>query len=555
MLKLFALVAAILPVCWPATAQVRLEWGASFDLNLTGFTDSAPPVRVDASAEGSLAVAASYRLAPEIGGEQLPEGADFDLMVCSLNSRTGAPVWARGISSAAEARALGVSVDPAGNVYMSGYYTTSFEYEGEEFQNGGGQDGLVAKFDNEGAFQWIRANSGSGSNNVFYDVAAAGEDFAYASGRTGSRSNTNNILRKYAADGADEWTLTSEARGLVNMAHIHVKPDGSVLGCGPENGTEFLYEFSPEGELTRRTAMGASSTLGLAADANGNVYVSGFQRLYKFSPEFEVLNTVALSANSRGACVEDGKVYIAGSFSNQLSIGDQTFEAPTTSSDLYFAALDEDLALLWVQTGGGQGNEAARDLASDGNGAFYVSGATSSESITFGNDSTDIAGDVFVLKFVDAQAFDVEILSQAAVLCAGDSVLLEAEASQPGASFSWTPRAGLANPDSSATMAAPGATTAYAVTAALDGETASAEVTITVGDLAARHLAKRNSAAGSASGAIVVNAMQGQPPYAYSLDGEIFDANRFFRDLPPGNYRVYIRDETGCAISRPVSIE
>lgn len=153
-----------------------------------------------------------------------------------------------------------------------------------------------------------------------------------------------------------------------------------------------------------------------------------------------------------------------------------------------------------------------------------------------------------------ARPLTIEIFTQSATLCEGDSVLLQARASAPGADINWTPRAGLANPDSAATMAAPGITTTYTATAVWNAETAAAQIEIAVSSLVIRNMSKRDAASGS-DGAIILNPAKGVPPYLYSLDGENYGASRFFRNLEPGAYRVYAQDETGCAISRPVNIK
>lgn len=65
-------------------------------------------------------------------------------------------------------------------------------------------------------------------------------------------------------------------------------------------------------------------------------------------------------------------------------------------------------------------------------------------------------------------------------ICSGDSVLLTATGGIGGASYTWTPATGLANPSSAVTLAAPDTTTTYTVTINEAGCTGTAEVTVNV---------------------------------------------------------------------------
>jgi gliding motility-associated-like protein len=74
----------------------------------------------------------------------------------------------------------------------------------------------------------------------------------------------------------------------------------------------------------------------------------------------------------------------------------------------------------------------------------------------------------------------VEASADTSVICGGDSVLIQASAGLGGANFTWTPPAGLANPNSAVTLAAPDSTTTYQVIAQEAGCIDTAEVTINV---------------------------------------------------------------------------
>jgi gliding motility-associated-like protein len=66
------------------------------------------------------------------------------------------------------------------------------------------------------------------------------------------------------------------------------------------------------------------------------------------------------------------------------------------------------------------------------------------------------------------------------VICAGDSVWLQAGTGLSGVTFAWSPTTGLADPHAAGTMAAPGDTISYTVSAAAGGCLETAELTLAV---------------------------------------------------------------------------
>ncbi len=61
---------------------------------------------------------------------------------------------------------------------------------------------------------------------------------------------------------------------------------------------------------------------------------------------------------------------------------------------------------------------------------------------------------------------------------------------------------------------------------------------------------------GLRNGAISIDSVYGgEFPLYYSIDGQSFSTNRFFENLWPGNYTVYIRDASGCIKSWTTIVE
>lgn len=81
-----------------------------------------------------------------------------------------------------------------------------------------------------------------------------------------------------------------------------------------------------------------------------------------------------------------------------------------------------------------------------------------------------------------------------------------------------------------------------------------ATVTVTnVSGLSATASSLSSSCSGS-SGTITVTASGGVLPLQYSIDGTNYQAGNVFNGVAPGLYTVYVKDASGCIITRPVNV-
>lgn len=93
---------------------------------------------------------------------------------------------------------------------------------------------------------------------------------------------------------------------------------------------------------------------------------------------------------------------------------------------------------------------------------------------------------------------------------------------------------------------------------ATDAEGCVASLTATVGNTDATILAQLSTAGtvcGEAQGMISIDASGGSEPYAYSIDGEGFQAENTFVGLETGAYNITVRDNNGCSLELMTSIQ
>jgi len=201
----------------------------------------------------------------------------------------GVLMWTRQFGTSSADQAFGVATDAEGNVYAAGYTFGDLEGAGA-----GNADAFVRSYDGEGSLRWTR-QFGTSADDEAFGVATDVEGNVYAAGYTrGDLEGPNAggadvFIRSYDRDGSLRWTrqfgTSSEdvASGVATDASGNVYVTGYTLGDleGPNAGSEdaFIRSYDRDGSLRWTRQFGTSSedvATGVATDASGNVYVTGY---------------------------------------------------------------------------------------------------------------------------------------------------------------------------------------------------------------------------------------------------------------------------------------
>jgi gliding motility-associated-like protein len=127
-------------------------------------------------------------------------------------------------------------------------------------------------------------------------------------------------------------------------------------------------------------------------------------------------------------------------------------------------------------------------------------------------------------------------------ICAGQSAQLEVSG---GIDWTWSPAAGLNNPNVSNPIASPDETTSYEVEITFDnGCVELSEVIVTVGELPFTVLTE--NAICDSAGSIEVSDPGGVAPFLYTVNGLTQD-QAIFTDLPEGLYNILVVDSEACS--------
>ncbi len=338
----------------------------------------------------------------------------YDIFLLKLNA-SGNFVWARQMGSlTAEDRGLGIALDKKGNIYITGTFSDTADFDPAadtaQLVSAGETDVFLAKYDTGGHYKWAISMGGpriSGSNN--------GADIGNA----------------VAVDTAGNAYITGSFR---NRVDFDPGPDTAILtGVGDD---VFVAKYDANGQYLwakRMGGAGADVGNGLAVDAPGTVYIAGIFRgsTADFDPGPDTFNLtdarqdvflVKLDASGNfvwasqmGGSASDGawaitldaaaNVYLTGNFASisaDFDPGPDTAMLYSATGRLWVAKYNAGGKYLWAKNMGGS-STFGRAIAVDVARSVYVAGGftgTGDFDPGSGIDTLRSAGgyDIFLLK-------------------------------------------------------------------------------------------------------------------------------------------------------------
>ena len=387
---------------------------------------------------------------PGAGTQNLTSAGEGDVFVSKLDA-AGNFLWAKAMGGTNFDSAKAVAVDGAGNVYTTGYFVGTADFDpGPATQNrtsAGGREVFVSKLDPAGNFLWAKAMGGS-STDTGQGVAVDGAGNVYATGQflgtadfdpgagtfyLTSAGSEDIFVSKLDAAGNFLWAKAIGATGADDANSVAVDSAGNVYttgafrdtvdfdpGAGTSNLTSagssfdvFLSKLDPAGNFLWAKAMGGSSIdtgQGVAVDGAGNVYTTGFfqgtadfdpgpgtqnrtsagssdiflarltgDRVHRSDSEM-VLALTGQSSEGAGVATDDaGNIYVTGTFSGTVDFdpgaGITSLSSTAGNGDVFVAKYAFNGALLWAKAIGGINTEEPRGIAVDSEGNVYTTGA------------------------------------------------------------------------------------------------------------------------------------------------------------------------------------
>ena len=305
-------------------------------------------------------------------------GNDVFLAKYDLN---GNLLWAKRAGGGGDDKALGISYDNAGNIYICGYFNGSATFSGTTITGYGGNDIFIAKYDANGNFLWAKKAGSSGRDEALgIKCDAAGNAYvcgmfkgsANFSGQTATAPNGywNMFLAKYGTDGTLLWLKTAGGNYDDVGWGVTLDDAGNVYVTG-----EFISTIN---------FGGISLTSSGKADVFVISYNSAGTLLWARKAGGPLID------RARGIGCDGTNIYITGQFGATGSFGSTTLNA-VDSSDIFTACLNSSGTFLWANSVGGAadaweplGYESGDAICAEASGNVYVTGALLNGGV-FGN--------------------------------------------------------------------------------------------------------------------------------------------------------------------------
>lgn len=292
-------------------------------------------------------------------------------------------VWAKQMSGPNEQNGKAVAVDTDGNVYTTGYFADTVDFDPGDgdftLTAKGFGDVFVSKLDHDGNLVWARQIGGENTSDIAagFDLAVDDDGNIYVTGdldgvadfdpgpavhKLVSAGSRDLFICKLSNDGDLVWARRIGGPGDDRGAGIALDSDGNVYTTEYFEGS---VDFDPGVGVHSLTSAGSTDAYILKLDNDGNfIWARGFGGAGRDSG----LNL---------AVDESGMIYTTGSFweTADLDPGSAVLELTSAGrNDIFVSKLDTAGNLLWARQMGGIGSDGGWDVAVDLKGSVYTTG-------------------------------------------------------------------------------------------------------------------------------------------------------------------------------------
>jgi len=353
--------------------------------------DGATAVAVDGN--GNVLVAGGFQGTATIGGQTLVSAGARDVFVAKFTA-AGALVWVKRWGGAGDDYARGVAVDGAGNVLVVGYFFGTSDFGTGALTSAGLEDVFLAAYSGTtGAALWTR-RAGSTGDDVAFAVAIDGSGNAVVTGAfmgtvdfgagavvAVSPSQFDTFVAKYTmATGACQWAKQF-LNGSNDMGYgVAVDASGNIVLVGT-----FAYKIDFGGGIL--TSAGADDLFVAKLTSTGG-YLWAFRR---GGTDTDAPQGVALDAS--------GNVFVTGYFRGTTDFG--TGALVSQSWDGFVAKYAGSTgAALWTKRFGGSSADYGYAVAADPSGNAVVTGLFNG-TVDFGTGALTSAGsaDLMIVRY------------------------------------------------------------------------------------------------------------------------------------------------------------
>ena len=360
------------------------------------------PRDIDVDAAGNAYVLFNYSEALQIGSIQFSPIGQTDIGVVKI-SPEGVTLWGAAASSASSDQGNAITVNSAGEVFITGYYTDDFQLDDIVLPaNGsnGATEFFVAKIGTDGFWSWAKQQTGTAiaagnsidsdsQGNIIVGGTFYGTDLIFDN-ETFVAQEQLPFLVKINSDGDVIWSFNPETPYGASLGGLTIDSAGNVYMCGSFGTFEDVEVLLYAGNIVltnvgdAETSVTASDMYVLALSADGvPLWGKNAGSLY-----FETFASSIVVDNA-------GKIYVAGVFQDSISNTNTSLGAAGGDSDYdyYLASLSTSGDWLWLnKIGNSDFNTGSLLLRSSVEGYIYLAGNLESQPFDFGTFSLASSG-------------------------------------------------------------------------------------------------------------------------------------------------------------------
>ena len=359
----------------------------------------------------------------QFGNFTLTGHGDYDWLVVKYDT-LGNVVWAKNYGSTLGDIAQGVALDPAGNLYVTGFFSSTMTVEGVTATSKGLFDVFLAKFDPNGVLLWLKTAGGTGAD-IAHGVVA---DSAGNVGVVGEFQNTATFDSHSvkAAGLGDAFIAKYDSAGNNLWVHGGGSTTSFVVDPGKAIGTDAAGNFYFTGDYT-----GTATFDGLSVPNTGTSGTDIFVAKYNSAGAIQWLHHAGGPVSDKGYSIgvdQSGNSWVSGFAGSGPGVVFDTISLPPIGNEyIFLAKYDPAGAVQYVkQYAAGTG----QDIHVLNNGCLYLNGGASQGG---GNEFDNIS-----LLYRDRGGFICQFCETVDPLCEPPMGIAASNITASSATISWT---------------------------------------------------------------------------------------------------------------------
>ncbi len=344
--------------------------------------DEATAISLDS--EGNIYITGYFQdtvdFDPDAGVYPLTSAGSQDVFVSRLDG-SGNLIWARRMGGEGADLPRDLFVDPDGNVYITGYFQKTADFDPGpgtvELTSAGVNDVFVARLDGNGGLAWARS-WGADFEDQGYGITVDADGSVYTTGlftRLVDFDPGSGVFHLFGGDWPEIFVSKLDGSGnfiwAKAMGELHdevgydlaLDLDGNIYITGFYKET---VDFDPGSGTYNLTSNGLADAFIFKLDKNGNL---GWAKSIG-GADSDIGSAIEIDSN--------GNVYIAGYFGDTVDFDPGVGISTLTSAggwDIFITKLDSDGNFAWAASmGGSQHDFINSGLSIDPSGNVYTAG-------------------------------------------------------------------------------------------------------------------------------------------------------------------------------------